>query len=866
MNLRCLIIVFLSVVFALNANAQNFTVTSTADAGPGTLRQALLDAAANGDAVYDNISFNLPDVSITGRTIGIQSPLPTIKKVVIDGTTQPGAKFGVSDAKVCIRPRGAGGFNCFTIAGDGKIYGMMITGFHLSDAQPGNGITIIDRSYARIGEPGRGNVITGNTNGIYGRLSFGEFQSNFIGLDTNGVTSNGNIAGITGQSGLHFLDFALIGGNDKAQGNIITGNKIGVWFPDLETEMAHLNLVNNSFGTDYTERTVVPVPDQQAYIILKKTFTLTVKSCVFAANAIGVDLGGESTVRVQDCYFGTTRQQDRALGRFTGAALYGHGPGDFYVSNTVFAHYGDVISTLNTSSVTLTGGSFYCNDKVWFYREGMMTHKVGITEYKSNRVAGWTNNVGARSSIGIYYGDATCGPCNPKEFIANVPVQPDGTWSYDGEIKGPVMVSFTPNYTFGFYQANLSEDDLVITHIGCGKKGAIKPKRVMSGNFYFNWKNEQGEIVSKDQEANDLKAGRYYLEFGMNGGCEVKTELFEIKELVGEALVMNEAAKLVKDQTCGLADGSIKGIVVTGQPGIPLEYSWVNQHNIMVSNASELVNAPAGRYRLKVKHQGAECGVESSEIEIKMVSISLSGIPKIAADTCGLNTGSITGITHTGTEVTYIWTNDKGDLIGVGLDIYKLSAGAYHLLVQREGCEARFDFFVPHAEVRPAAPVMADVFICAPSEINIKIRGDGDKYRLYNADGGLVGENETGDMKLNVSGSAAYFASLVVGNCESERVMFQVGLGAASLKVPKSFSPNNDGIYDTWVIKGIELYSTPDVRIFNRFGALLYHNTGSTGPFDGKNNGTDLPAGTYWYIIKLTKDCKALTGSVTILR
>src|SRR5512144_106942 len=70
------------------AAANTYTVTSTADSGAGTLRQAILDANANPGA--DTIAFN-----ITGsgpHTISIVSALPDITgAVTIDGYTQAGA-------------------------------------------------------------------------------------------------------------------------------------------------------------------------------------------------------------------------------------------------------------------------------------------------------------------------------------------------------------------------------------------------------------------------------------------------------------------------------------------------------------------------------------------------------------------------------------------------------------------------------------------------------------------------------------------------------------------------------------------------------------------------------------------------------
>ena len=66
----------------------SFVVTTTADSGPGTLRQAILDSntAAGGS---NTIEFAIPGTG--AQTIALSSPLPLITtSVLIDGTTQPG--------------------------------------------------------------------------------------------------------------------------------------------------------------------------------------------------------------------------------------------------------------------------------------------------------------------------------------------------------------------------------------------------------------------------------------------------------------------------------------------------------------------------------------------------------------------------------------------------------------------------------------------------------------------------------------------------------------------------------------------------------------------------------------------------------
>src|SRR5262249_46643121 len=65
-----------------------FLVATTADSGPGSLRQALLDSNAAGGGT-NSIDFDIPGPGI--QTIAPLTPLPPITaSVLIDGTTQPG--------------------------------------------------------------------------------------------------------------------------------------------------------------------------------------------------------------------------------------------------------------------------------------------------------------------------------------------------------------------------------------------------------------------------------------------------------------------------------------------------------------------------------------------------------------------------------------------------------------------------------------------------------------------------------------------------------------------------------------------------------------------------------------------------------
>jgi gliding motility-associated-like protein len=84
--------------------------------------------------------------------------------------------------------------------------------------------------------------------------------------------------------------------------------------------------------------------------------------------------------------------------------------------------------------------------------------------------------------------------------------------------------------------------------------------------------------------------------------------------------------------------------------------------------------------------------------------------------------------------------------------------------------------------------------------------------------------------------------------------------------VPSGFTPNGDGINDTWNIKNLNSYKNCTVQIFTRYGEMIFSSVGYSVPWDGKYQGRSLPVGTYYYIINPKNGRKVLSGPVTIIR
>lgn len=251
----------------LNAGqGATFTVTTTADSGSGSLRQALV--AANATVGRDTIRFQIPGAGT--HTISPTSALPGISDpVVMDAATQPGY---AGRPLIELNGASAGGAPGLRLeAGDSVIIGLAVNRFAGGGIQvlSGRGTVIqgnflgtdptgtIDRGNGNYGLflfntssnliggalTGQGNVISGNT--YYGIIIQGgqgnRVEGNFIGTTANGTTALGNdVFGLA----LDAANMNVIGGAATGAGNLISGNLgVGLQLLNSSSNVVSGNLV-----------------------------------------------------------------------------------------------------------------------------------------------------------------------------------------------------------------------------------------------------------------------------------------------------------------------------------------------------------------------------------------------------------------------------------------------------------------------------------------------------------------------------------------------------------------------------------------------------------------------------------------------
>lgn len=102
------------------------------------------------------------------------------------------------------------------------------------------------------------------------------------------------------------------------------------------------------------------------------------------------------------------------------------------------------------------------------------------------------------------------------------------------------------------------------------------------------------------------------------------------------------------------------------------------------------------------------------------------------------------------------------------------------------------------------------------------------------------------------------------GGCEAkDEVMVMV---VKDIFVPTAFSPNGDGKNDTWRIPFIDSYTGASVKVFNRYGEVVFESSGKAIVWDGTFKGQPVQTGSYVWILQTSIDKKIRKGAVTVTR
>jgi len=364
--------------FGLNATgiASIIPVLSTADSGVGSFRQAILTANANPG--MDTIVFQI--VGSPPFTITPASALPAITDpVVIDATTQPGfiskpvvelsgtltsgSTIGLRFVTGASTLRGMA-INRFPVQAieldsasnniQGTFIGTDVTG---SMAKTNGSDGILVKSVGNLiggTNAGEGNVISGNSVGIY-ILSVGGnvVQGNLIGVSASGTASLSNL-----NNGIIIFGGGgnIIGGGTPEARNIISANAAsGVY---LNGPGATGNVIaGNRIGTDFSGSNTLGNVAGDGITLNGADGNMISNNLISGNGLAGVSLvgsGAKGNIIVGN-FIGTDQSGKTSLGNHLAGVSISGGGGNLIGGTNSTA--GNVISGNVLDGITLTGGT-----------------------------------------------------------------------------------------------------------------------------------------------------------------------------------------------------------------------------------------------------------------------------------------------------------------------------------------------------------------------------------------------------------------------------------------------------------------------------------------------------------------------------
>lgn len=207
-----------------------------------------------------------------------------------------------------------------------------------------------------------------------------------------------------------------------------------------------------------------------------------------------------------------------------------------------------------------------------------------------------------------------------------------------------------------------------------------------------------------------------------------------------------------------------------------------------------------------------------------------------------------------GPNYAYTWYLDGVEIAGANQDQYVIDTaapGMYTLTVTEIQLIANCTSEISEAfeVIQSGAAQFVSVnqtgtFEANPS-ITVTVEGYGE-YWFQLDDGPIVDNN---GVFTNVSGGThsvtVYDRKTENPSCDPPLVIDDIRI----VSYPKYFTPNNDGINDTWNISAMSNQSDSYIEIYDRYGRFLEKILPSSRGWNGTYRGENLPTNDYWFIL-----------------
>jgi gliding motility-associated-like protein len=181
------------------------------------------------------------------------------------------------------------------------------------------------------------------------------------------------------------------------------------------------------------------------------------------------------------------------------------------------------------------------------------------------------------------------------------------------------------------------------------------------------------------------------------------------------------------------------------------------------------------------------------------------------------------------------------------------------------GCRIASNYIVINVHAKPVVDAGADriIFTGENATLNGNVTGEGPIF-YWSPPDNLSNINILDPVASpSIEKKYTLYSTSAFG-CKNEDAMTVKVV--AGIFVPNAFTPNNDGKNDKWRIPFLDPMLGATVKVYNRYGQIVYQVEGKTVEWDGTFNGEPQGAGTFVYYISFNGRRKDMNGTFVLIR
>jgi len=358
-----------------------------------------------------------------------------------------------------------------------------------------------------------------------------------------------------------------------------------------------------------------------------------------------------------------------------------------------------------------------------------------------------------------------------------------------------------------------------------------------------------GGILQLSNIFTNVSAGIHQVKVADNMGCTISKE------------AILESKTPVSYTHQAFCRGGIPGVVIIANGGTaPYQYSI--DGGLTYSFDNKFDTTIVGTHIYITVKDANQCSSAITEVEVRSLNTLRARVNVLSQNLCfGINDASAE-VVITGGTPPYNTSLNAGTVSNNVL-FNGLAPGEYQVAVRDSNtCPALATFVIEAKDPIIISLLSKNDIDCSGTtggSAQLDISGGEAPYfyQWSNGNNGVIG--------VNLSAGINTVTVTDANHCETNyQVMISMSQPNNELEFKNVFSPNNDGINDTWVINNLEYYPENELVILNRWGNEVYSQKSYTNNWDG----TQLSEGTYFYVlnVQMCNETKKFTGYITVVR